>query len=44
MIFAYEGRVEEGGKLWKKRGENTPERINAPCMIAYLIFEQEAKI
>ena len=39
MIFGYEGKVELCGKLWKKREEKHPEKIKAPCMIAYLILK-----
>lgn len=31
-------------KIMEEKGRKHPEKINAPCMIAYLIFEQETEI
>ena len=31
-------------KIMEEKGRKYPEKINVPCMIAYLIFEQAAEI
>ena len=48
LMFWYDFCVWRGGgimwKIMEEKGRKHPEKINAPCMIAYLIFEQATEI